>query len=198
MPRCFTCVQVARIQSFRVWKTNVCTVYIISSTLPQCFQRSPSPTLFLPTYNSLVVTPLSTRTPSCLSPQSLGRYGFTTPPPHHLPTPLLISVTFKASLVELHLILILYGSWFSKNNESLAEVILDDSLRLAFMKREKSGLHPPTIAKVRFSIFNYETGQHRPSHCQNRAKIWPLGWFWRWFFILWELKIFNFTQKIYK
>ncbi|KAG2571239.1 hypothetical protein PVAP13_7KG021078 [Panicum virgatum] len=41
-------------------------------------------------------------TPSCLSPQSLGRYGFTTPPPHHLPTPLLISVTFKASLVELH------------------------------------------------------------------------------------------------
>jgi len=39
--------------------------------------------------------------------------------------------------------------------------------------REKSGLHPPTIAKVQFSIFNYETGQHGPSNCQNRANFAP-------------------------
>jgi hypothetical protein len=29
---------------------------------------------------------------------------------------------------------------------------------LPFHKREKSGLHPQTIAKVRFSTFNYKTG----------------------------------------
>jgi len=40
----------------------------------------------------------------------------------------------------------------------------------------KSGLHPPTIAKVRFSTFNYEIGQHRPSNFQNRANLAP-SWF---------------------
>jgi len=38
---------------------------------------------------------------------------------------------------------------------------------------EKFGLHPPTIAKVRFSTFYYETGQHRSSICQNRANLAP-------------------------
>ena len=37
--------------------------------------------------------------------------------------------------------------------------------------REKSGLHPPTIAKVRFSTLNYETGQYSPSNCQNRTNL---------------------------
>jgi len=40
----------------------------------------------------------------------------------------------------------------------------------------KSGLHPSTIAKVRFSTFNYEIGQHRPSNFQNWANLAP-----RWF-----------------
>jgi len=37
--------------------------------------------------------------------------------------------------------------------------------------REKFNFHPQTIAKVWFSTFNYETGQHRPSNCQNRANL---------------------------
>ena len=41
----------------------------------------------------------------------------------------------------------------------------------AICRREKSGLHPSTIVKVRFSTFNYETGQHRPSNYQNRANL---------------------------
>ena len=40
-----------------------------------------------------------------------------------------------------------------------------------FYKEKKSGLHSPTIAKVRFSTFNYETRQHRPYNCQNRANL---------------------------
>ena len=36
---------------------------------------------------------------------------------------------------------------------------------------KKSGLHPPTIAKVWFLTFNYETGQHRPSNFRNRANL---------------------------
>ena len=59
---------------------------------------------------------------------------------------------------------------------------------------EKSSLHLPTIAKIRFSTFNYETEQHRSSNYKIK-QIWPLRWFWKWFFILWELRIFNFTLK---
>ena len=36
---------------------------------------------------------------------------------------------------------------------------------------KKSGLHPPTIAKVQFSTFNYEIERHRPSNCQNWANF---------------------------
>ena len=43
----------------------------------------------------------------------------------------------------------------------------------SFFSREKFGLHPPTIAKVWFSIFNYETGQHRSSNCQNQSNLAP-------------------------
>jgi len=38
---------------------------------------------------------------------------------------------------------------------------------------EKSVLHPSTIIKIRFSTFNYEIGQHRPSNYQNRANLAP-------------------------
>jgi len=34
-----------------------------------------------------------------------------------------------------------------------------------------SKFHPRTIAKAWFSTFNYETGQHRPSNCQNWANL---------------------------
>ena len=44
---------------------------------------------------------------------------------------------------------------------------------LTFQEREKSSLHPLTIAKVWFLTFNYETGQYRPSNCQNRANLAP-------------------------
>ena len=39
------------------------------------------------------------------------------------------------------------------------------------LRREKSNFHPRTIAKVWFSTFNYETGQHRPFNCQDRANL---------------------------
>ena len=42
---------------------------------------------------------------------------------------------------------------------------------LAFLLREKSNFYSRTIAKVWFSTFNYETGQHRPSNCQNQANL---------------------------
>ena len=42
---------------------------------------------------------------------------------------------------------------------------------LTFQQREKSSLHSPTIAKVRFSTFNYEIGQHRPFNYQNQTNL---------------------------
>ena len=38
-------------------------------------------------------------------------------------------------------------------------------------RSKKSNFHSRTIAKVSFSTFNFETGQHRPSNCQNRANL---------------------------
>ena len=45
--------------------------------------------------------------------------------------------------------------------------------RMIFFWGEKSNFHSPTIAKVWFSTFNYEIGQHMPSNCQNRANLAP-------------------------
>ena len=39
------------------------------------------------------------------------------------------------------------------------------------LRREKSNFYPRTIAEVWFSTFNYETGQHRPFNCQDRANL---------------------------
>ena len=64
--------------------------------------------------------------------------------------------------------------------------------------REKSGLHSPTIVKVRFSTFNYETGQHRPSNCQNRANLAPRVVLKVVFHFVRIKNIQFYTKKIYK
>ena len=61
-------------------------------------------------------------------------------------------------------------------------------------KKKKSGLHSSIIAKVRFSTFKFETGQRRPSNCQNRANLAPEVVLKVVFHFV-RIKIFNFTIK---
>ena len=49
---------------------------------------------------------------------------------------------------------------------------------------QKSDFQPSTTKPDNIGHPTVKTGQ-----------IWPLEWFWRWFSILWELKIFSFTLK---
>ena len=90
-------------------------------------------------------------------------------------------------------------SSFLLNLYSESELCLVRGLPSGFLKKEKKS---PVYTLQLSQKSDFQPSTTKPDNIGHptikTGQIWPMGWFWRWFFIWWELKIFNFTLIFFK